>query len=117
MSAVVDFPVKPEARPYLDAFGRAASGEPQVARRAAPARRSPASPSWVFRRGASEAWRFTDLRPLAAKPMLPPAIRPRAVPGAAIRISSPDSALPSRHRIVLVDGRFAPELSAVGATA
>ena len=22
MSAVVDFPVKPEARPYLDAFGR-----------------------------------------------------------------------------------------------
>ena len=29
MSAVLDFPVKPEARPYLDAFEGANSGEPE----------------------------------------------------------------------------------------
>ena len=29
MSAVVDFPIKPEARPYLDAFGHHSSGEPE----------------------------------------------------------------------------------------
>ena len=33
MSAVVDFPVKPEARPYLDAFAEAAS-EPEWLRKA-----------------------------------------------------------------------------------
>src|SRR5262245_66117681 len=74
MSAVVDFPVKPEARPYLEAFGR----DPHRS-----------DPEWLARyrkRGVarfaelgfpsrrSEAWRYLDLRALEQRPM-PPAGR------------------------------------------
>jgi Fe-S cluster assembly protein SufD len=71
MSAVVDFPVKPEARPYLDAF-RDDRGEPdwlvgvrrqgldRFARQGFPSRRS-------------EDWRYLDLRSLQERPMLPSA--------------------------------------------
>ena len=99
-----------ELQPYIEAFE---------------ARPKAAEPSWLAhrRQGAirrfgelgfptrkQEAWRFTDLRALQRAPF-PPAsgaagvtasdIAPWRYPGAA-------------HRIVLVDGAFVPELSAIG---
>src|ERR1700739_3593094 len=70
MSAVVDFPVKPEARPYLDAFTCRVSGEPEWlnARRRRGLSRF-AEQGFPNRR--SEAWRYIDLRALEEKPMLP----------------------------------------------
>ena len=74
MSAVVDFPVKPEARPYLDAFGR---GDPGLRAR---------EPDWLvghrkrslapfaelgFRSRRSGAWRYLYLRGLEEAAMLP----------------------------------------------
>ena len=99
-----------ETTPYLDAF------------RARPPAREPA---WLAKSRAAllarfaalgfptrreEAWRFTDLRPLQARAFPPGAATsrdPRAAP------------LPLRfagacHRIVLVEGRFAPDLSEIG---
>jgi Fe-S cluster assembly protein SufD len=103
MSAVVDFPIKPEARPYLDAFRESAS-EPQwlcATRRQGLDRF--AGTGFPTRR--SESWRYLDLRPLEQHPMLPSVMgQPMGVPnGLALDHSS--------ARIVLVDGRFAPELS------
>ena len=112
MSAVVDFPVKPEARPYLDAFAHRLSGEPEwlgVRRRRDLTRF--AEQGFPTRR--SEAWRYIDLRALEEKPMLP-AGAVRAVAGAAIRDELAEVAYSeAAYRLVLVDGRFAPELSAV----
>jgi Fe-S cluster assembly protein SufD len=98
--------VKPEARPYLDAFAETAS-EPdwlgrarrlslgQFARLGFPSRRS-------------EGWRYLDLRPLEQHPMLPSVMgQPMGVP-AELALDG------SAARIVLVDGRFAPELSRLG---
>src|SRR5262245_16339550 len=70
MSAVVDFPVKAETRPYLDAFARRPSGEPEWlgARRRRGLSRF-AEQGFPSRR--SEAWRYIDLRALEEKPMLP----------------------------------------------
>src|ERR1700674_2690440 len=74
MNAIVDFPVKPEARPYLDAFERGIG------------RRTDAEPAWLARsrrRGLarfaetgfpsrkSESWRYLDLQPLQERPLLP----------------------------------------------
>src|SRR5215831_18858062 len=112
MSAVVDFPIKPEARPYLDVFGHHSSGEPEWlgARRRHGLTRF-AEQGFPNRR--SEAWRYIDLRALEEKPMLP--MRPPlAVPGAAIRDQLAGVAFSeAAFRIVLIDGCFAPELSAV----
>jgi Fe-S cluster assembly protein SufD len=75
MNAVVDFPVKPEAHPYLDAFAEDA-GEPQwlravrrqgidrFARTGFPSRRS-------------ENWRYLDLQRLANEPLLPASRAPQ----------------------------------------
>jgi Fe-S cluster assembly protein SufD len=69
MSTLVDFPVKPEAQPYLDAF-HSVAGEPEwlgrfrrqsldrFARQGFPSRRS-------------ENWRYLDLQPLQKNPLLP----------------------------------------------
>ena len=116
MSIVVDFPVKPEARPYLDAFG---SGDP--GRRAR-------DPDWLaghrkrslarfaelgFPSRRSEAWRYVDLRGLQDAPMLP-ASAMRVVAGMATRAQLAEVGLSqAAYRLVLVDGRLAPELSAV----
>ncbi len=107
MTTLVDFPVKPEARPYLDAaLGHA--GEPDwlaQQRRRSLARF--AEQGFPSRRG--EAWRYLDLRPLEQAPLLPAGAvggASRALPG---DIGFPDAA----HRLVLVDGRFAPWLSSV----
>ena len=113
MSAVVDFPIKPEARPYLDAFGHHSSGEPEWlgARRRRGLTRF-AEQGFPSRR--SEAWRYIDLRALEEKPMLPVRL-PLAVPGAAIRDQLAGVAFSeTAFRLVLIDGHFAPELSAVG---
>ena len=73
MSAVVDFPVKPEARPYLEAFGRdfsKHSREPGWL--AGQRRRSLARFAELgFPSRRSEAWRYLDLRALEETPMLP----------------------------------------------
>jgi Fe-S cluster assembly protein SufD len=117
MSGIVDFPVKPEARPYLEAFGRGAFiGAPHEPdwlagyRKASLARF--AELGFPSRRG--EAWRYIDLRPLEARPMLPARSTERASVGAAMRARLAEISLAeATHRLVLVDGRFAPELSAL----
>jgi Fe-S cluster assembly protein SufD len=105
MSAVVDFPVKTETRPYLEA-ARGSIGEPDWLaqhRRRALARF--AEQGFPSRRG--EAWRYLDLRALEAKPLPPAKPRPPASLANLDTIDFPGSV----HRLVLVDGRFAPELS------
>src|SRR6516225_7604526 len=114
MSGVVDFPVKPEARPYLEAFGR---GDFIRDRR---------EPDWLvgYRKASlarfaelgfpsrrSEAWRYIDLRPLEQRPMLPATTEPVVV-GAPIHKQLAEIGLAGpTYRLVLIDGRFAPELS------
>jgi len=112
MSAVVDFPIKPEARPYLDAFGHHSSGEPEwlgARRRRGLARFAEQG----FPNRRSEAWRYIDLRALEENPMLPAGAE-RAVAGTAIRAQLAEVAFSEvAYRLVLVDGRYAPELSAI----
>jgi Fe-S cluster assembly protein SufD len=109
MSAVIDFPVKTETRPYLEA-ARGSVGEPDwLAQRRRRALARFAEQGFPSRRG--EAWRYLDLRALEAKPLPPPP----AKPGLPVsQVSLADIGFPGRaHRLVLVDGRFAPELSAM----
>jgi Fe-S cluster assembly protein SufD len=106
MSAVVEFPAAPEVQPYLDAF-RTAAGEPlwlSGQRRRSLARF--AADGFPSRRG--EAWRYLDLRALTAEPLLP-----AGAVGATTTCAVPEAIgfLDAAHRLVLVDGRFAPELS------
>jgi Fe-S cluster assembly protein SufD len=102
MSAVADFPIKPEARPYLDAFAEAETepdwlrvarhqGLDRFAQQGFPSRRS-------------ENWRYLDLRPLEQHPLLPaePTKEPLQ-PGETI-VDINNSIL------VLIDGREAPQL-------
>jgi Fe-S cluster assembly protein SufD len=113
MSAIVDFPVRPETRPYLDAFGRD---------------RHTSDPEWLlgyrkrslarfaelgFPSRRSEAWRYLDLRALEQKPMLPSAAPPRIAGGALSARLAETTFAGAAHRLVLVDGRFAPGLSVV----
>jgi Fe-S cluster assembly protein SufD len=114
MSAVFDFPVQPAARPYLEAFARSASA------------RDRHEPDWLagYRHGSlarfaelgfpsrrSEAWRYIDLRPLEQRPMLPAHAHGMAVdPVLYDRVSEVALGMPA-YRVVLVDGRFVPELS------
>jgi Fe-S cluster assembly protein SufD len=104
MSTVVDFPVKPEARPYLDAFSGTA-GEPEwlaqfrrqgldrFARQGFPSRRS-------------ENWRYLDLQPLEKHPMLP------SVMGEPMGVQTGLALDGGGLRLVLVDGCFSAVLSA-----
>jgi Fe-S cluster assembly protein SufD len=116
MNAVLDFPVKPEARPYLEAFGRDSfnqyEGEPNWLagyRKGSLARF--AELGFPSRRG--EAWRYLDLRALEQNPMLPDHAK-RPVVSAAIRAQLAEIGLAEpAYRVVLSDGRFAPELSAI----
>jgi len=110
MSTIVDFPVKSEARPYLDAFERlAASGEPawlthgrrrhlgRFAELGFPSRRS-------------ESWRYLDLQNLVECPLLPQARHGHNE--AALRARLAEMELVGEGPcLVLVDGIFAPELS------
>jgi Fe-S cluster assembly protein SufD len=97
--------VHPETAPYRDAF-RARTDEPRwlsQGRETALARFTELG----FPTRREEAWRFTDLRPLQRATYAP------AAPGATA------PALPLRfageaHRLVFVNGAFAPALSAIG---
>jgi Fe-S cluster assembly protein SufD len=89
-------------------------------------RADPAEPAWLAERRRSalarfsalglptrreENWRFTNLRPLETT-AYPPATRETAVDDATLaryRLAR------ASHRIVLVNGRFSPALSAIGA--
>jgi Fe-S cluster assembly protein SufD len=111
MSAVLDFPVRPEAGPYIEAFER---------------RNGAAEPDWLARdrqRGLtrfaelgfpsrkSESWRYLDLGPLEKQPLLPAAAAREPNEG-ALRERLAALSLPERaRRLVLVDGRLAPGLS------
>jgi len=112
MSAVVDFPVKPEARPYLDAFAHHLSGEPEWLS----AHRRRGLTRFVeqgFPSRRSEAWRYIDLRALEEKPMLPAGALDTVASAARAQLA--DVAFSEAvYRLVLVDGRYAPELSVVG---
>jgi Fe-S cluster assembly protein SufD len=112
MSAVVDFPVKPEARPYLDAFARRHSGEPEWlgARRRRGLSRF-AEQGFPSRR--SEAWRYIDLRALEEKPMLPSGAARVVADAATCGWLAETAFAGAAFRLVLVDGRYAPELSVV----
>jgi Fe-S cluster assembly protein SufD len=104
MSAVVDFPVKPEARPYLEMFVESAS-EPAWLRKARRVSLNRfAETGFPSRR--NESWRYLDLRSLEQHPMLPSVMgQPMGIPnGLALdRVAA---------RIVLVDGCFSADLSA-----
>src|SRR5580765_727946 len=112
MNAIIDFPVKPEARAYLDAFERGTGHDARV------------EPAWLAgnrRRGMarfaelgfpsrkSESWRYLDLQPLQRRPLLP-----AAAPSDAMLRTMGDRlahlTLPKTSvRLVLIDGCFAGE--------
>jgi Fe-S cluster assembly protein SufD len=110
MSAVLDFPVKPEARPYLDAFDRGAGHEPDwVNRERRRALSRFAELGFPSRR--SEGWRYLDLQPLQQKPLLPTEPGQRKQDAVA-QAQIAGLELPGRGpRLVIVDGWFAPGLS------
>jgi Fe-S cluster assembly protein SufD len=109
MTAVVDFPVKPEARDYLARFARDAGEPVWLASRRQQAMTRFAELGFPSRR--SESWRYLDLQPLERTPLLP--ARPAPSPdAAALRERAEALGLSSvGARLVLVDGRFAAELS------
>src|SRR5437764_4739286 len=111
MNAIVDFPVKPEVRPYLEAFDRGVGhNEPDWlarSRRRGIARFAETG----FPTRKSENWRYLDLQMLQREPLLPAA----AASGAVLRqmgerlahLALPETGV----RLVIVDGRFAAGLS------
>src|SRR3954465_10589477 len=109
MTEIVDFPVKPEARDYLARFARDASEPGWLAPRRQQARTRFAELGFPSRR--SESWRYLDLQPLERTPLLP-ALPPARPDIAALRERVAALALSGvGARLVLVDGRFAAELS------
>ncbi len=113
MSAIVDFPVKPEARPYLDAARENADEPDWLASRRQRALARFAEQGFPSRRG--EAWRYLDLRPLEQAP-LPPAGTEQSQQGAAAGalLLAEIGLAPSASRLVFVDGCVSPILSARG---
>jgi Fe-S cluster assembly protein SufD len=111
MSAVLDFPVKPEARPYLDAFGRTKRDEPEwLGRERQRALSRFAELGFPSRK--SESWRYLDLQPLQRQPLLP--AEPPAAAHDVARAQLAGLELPrSSARLVIVDGRFSPDLSRI----
>ncbi|MFI4947196.1 MAG: Fe-S cluster assembly protein SufD [Alphaproteobacteria bacterium] len=111
MNAIVDYPVKPEARPYLDAFDRGAADGAALAgsRRSGMARFAEAG----FPSRKSENWRYLDLQPLTRDPLLP-AAAPSARVLRAMGEHLTGLLLPGKGaRLVLVDGHFAADLSSL----
>jgi Fe-S cluster assembly protein SufD len=110
MSAVLDFPVKPETRPYLDAFGTSA-GEPEwLSRERQRALSRFAEQGFPTRK--SESWRYLDLLPLQREPLLPRRAKAETHNQAQAQLAGLE--LPGNGaRLVLVDGRFASELSRI----
>jgi Fe-S cluster assembly protein SufD len=75
MNTIVDFPVKPEARAYLDAFAGAGNEPEWLARFRRHGISRFAEQGFPSRR--SEGWRYLDLRDLQEKPRLPAAAETR----------------------------------------
>ena len=111
MSAVVDFPVKRETRAYLEAFGR---------------HRRKGDPDWLagyrnrslarfaelgFPSRRIEAWRYLDLRSLEQRPMQPVGPAGTALTSTARDQLAEIGLVEPAYRLVLVNGRFSPELS------
>jgi Fe-S cluster assembly protein SufD len=99
--------VAAETAPYIEAFrARLPADEPEwLSLKRAAALANFGEKGFPTRR--QEAWRFTDLRPLQRRAFAPAdavAARPAL---AAYRIGE------AAHRLVLVNGRFRPELSAI----
>ena len=97
---------KSETKPYIDAFRAGKSDRLTAQREAALARFG----ALGFPTRRQEAWRFTNLRALERRSYPPSG--GGAVPAAAaeaLRLSGPT------YRLVLVNGRFAPELSDIEA--
>jgi Fe-S cluster assembly protein SufD len=99
-----------EVRPYLEAF-RAAAAEPLwLGAERRESLRQFAEAGFPSRR--SEAWRYLDLRMLAEAPLLPANHAPIGV-AAARALLDETGGSDAPHRLILVDGRVVPELSAV----
>jgi Fe-S cluster assembly protein SufD len=111
MTAVIDFPVKPEARPYLARFARDPSEPDWLAARRQQAMNHFAELGFPSRK--NENWRYCDLQPLVDAPLLP--ARPRSPRLDWAREHLTGLLLPGKGpRLVIVDGIAAPELSAAG---
>ncbi len=96
MSAVVDFPVKPEARPYLDAY-RGTAAEPDWLKRFREQGLSRfAEIGFPSRR--SENWRYLDLQALRQTPLLP------ATPGSLDAVPAELGFEGAWARLTLLDG-------------
>ena len=111
MTEVVDFPVKPEARDYLARFARDAGEPAWLASRRQQAMTRFAELGFPSRR--SENWRYLDLQPLERQPLLPARLAGRPETAALVERVAALSLSNVRARLVLVDGRFAPDLSNV----
>lgn len=99
-----------EIQPYVEAFkARPQAAEPAWLKQ----RRESAMQRFValgFPTRKQEAWRFTDLQSLQRAPFLPAASTSKV----ATADIAPWLYAYAAHRIVLVDGAFMPELSAIG---
>lgn len=108
--------IKAETVPYLEAFRTRPTAEAEPAslvagRHAALARFGELG----FPTRRQEAWRFTNLRSLERAPMLPAPMLPEGSGGAATKAAAESQRLDApTHRLVFVNGRFAPALSEIG---
>jgi Fe-S cluster assembly protein SufD len=109
MTEIVDFPVRPEARDYLARFARDAGEPGWLAARRQQAMTRFAELGFPSRR--SESWRYIDLQPLERTPLLPPHPGPSPDPVALRGRLAAIGLSRASARFVLVDGRFAAELS------
>jgi len=101
--------VKTETRPYVDAFAPQRAGEPQwLAERRAAALANFGEKGFPTRR--QEAWRFTDLRFLQRAVFPPGSGGGSVLPPAPVVYQREGTGC----RLVLVNGRFSPELSELG---
>jgi Fe-S cluster assembly protein SufD len=103
MSTLVDSPVRPETRPYLDAFAQSA-GEPEWLARF----RRQGLDRFVrqgFPNRRSENWRYLDLQPLEKQPLLP------GTPSRDLPLPTELLLEGAAWRLVFVDACFSPVLS------
>ena len=115
MSAVLDFPVKPEARPYLDAFDNGVGTEREPAWLTGSRRRGLSRFAELgFPTRRSESWRYLDLQPLQQKPLLPAGPQPGRPETSAQTLLAGLELPGCGPRLVILDGRFAPALSRIG---
>ncbi|MBV8651556.1 MAG: Fe-S cluster assembly protein SufD [Alphaproteobacteria bacterium] len=96
-----------DLKAYIDAFAARPRGADDARRRDAVARA--AELGLPTRR--QESWRFTNLRAFE-KTFFPPAASSKPV---SVALPAPYRVEAASHRLVLVNGRFAPELSDLGA--